>query len=114
MDNEYGAKYADKPGIRYDQTTKIIERVFSDLKTAKELNFWLESCNVCACACGVEAAGGEWKAKLPIIDGKEIISQADLLFDFCYSAYGKSILPDVKDGIMENELATNLAFAIDH
>lgn len=114
MNNEYGAKFADKTGIRYDQTTKIIERVFADLKAAKELKFWLESCNVCACACGVEAAGGEWRAKLPLIDGKEIITQADLLFDFCYSTYGKSLLPDVKDGVMENEIAANLAVAITH
>jgi hypothetical protein len=108
----YGAKYADSPSIRYDQTTKIIERFLADLKAAGNAKFWLESCNVCACSCGVEAVGGEWKARPPVIDGKEILSQADIMFDFCYSTYGRSVLPKVEDGVNENEVSDNLAEAI--
>jgi hypothetical protein len=107
-----GAIHADDARIRYDQTTKIIERFLADLKTAGSSKFWLESCNVCACACGVEAVGGTWKSTPPIIDGREILSQADILFDFCYSTYGRSVLPKVSDGVNENEIAENLAEAI--
>lgn len=109
---KYGAKNADNPAIRYDQTTKIIERFLADTKASKQSTFWLESCNVCACCCGIEAAGGEWKAKLPVIAGKEVISQADLMFDFLYSTDGRARLPKLVDGVMENELPENLVFAI--
>lgn len=108
----YGAKNGNQSGIRYDQTTKIIERFLADLKAAGNAKFWLESCNVCSCACGIEAVGGDWKASLPVIDGHEILSQADIIFDFCYSTYGRSVLPSVADGVNENEVAANLAEAI--
>lgn len=107
-----GAIHGDDPRIRYDQTTKIIERFLADLKAAGSSKFWLESCNVCSCACGIEAVGGVWKATPPSVDGHELITQADVLFDFCYSTYGRSVLPNVSDGVNENEIADNLAEAI--
>jgi hypothetical protein len=95
--------------IRYDQKIRIIEKFLADLKTSKKLDFWLESCNVCACACAVEAVGASWKSNLPSINGDFILSQADLLFDYIYSAsYGKWR----DDGICENEVPEHLAAAI--
>lgn len=106
-----GAKNWQDKSIRYIQTNAIIERFLADLKTAKQVSFWLESCNVSAACCGVEAVGGEWKVKLPSLNGRNIISQKDLMFDFLYSDLG----PGYKnDGICENEVPDNLAFAINY
>lgn len=103
---------ADDVSIRYDQTTKIIERFLFDMKSAGASTFWLESCNVCSCAVGVEAVGAKWIAELPKIDGESILSQADILFDFCYSTYGLSLLKNVIDGFYKNENIDNLVVAI--
>jgi hypothetical protein len=108
----FGAKYADNDGIRYNQTTKIIERILDDMKKSGEIKYWLESCNVCACGCGVEAVGGEWKIKLPVFAGKELFSQADMMMFFLYSTEGRARMPKLVDGVKENEVADNLVYAI--
>lgn len=95
--------------IRYNQETAIIERFLADLKITKQATFWLESCNVSAACCGIESVGGEWKVKLPSINGKNILSQKDIMFDFLYSNAGGRYK---RDGICENEVPENIAFAI--
>lgn len=95
--------------IRYDQTHRIIEKFLSDLKISKKINFWLESCNVCACACAVESVKAHWKCRLPSICGQNIMTQADLLFDYIYSI-ASGIWRD--DGICENEVPQYLAKSV--
>lgn len=96
--------------IRYNQEKRVIEKFLADIKITKQATYWLESCNVCACACAVEAIGAKWRCSLPMIDNKPIISQADLLFDYIYSdVYGKY----KKDGVCENEVPEHLTAAIE-
>jgi hypothetical protein len=105
----HGAYNWNNQNIRYNQENRIIEKFLADLKAAKKLDFWLESCNVCACACSVEAVGASWKCNLPAINGNFILMQADLLFDYIYSsAYGKWS----RDGVCENEMPEHLTAAI--
>src|SRR5574344_397818 len=104
-----GAYNWNNQNIRYNQENRIIEKFLADLKYAKKLDFWLESCNVCACACSVEAVGATWKSNLPAINGSYILTQADLLFDYIYSStYGKWS----RDGVCENEVPEHLTAAI--
>jgi hypothetical protein len=108
---KYSAKNADNTEIRYDQTNNIIERFLFDMKTSSQSKFWLESCNVCSCACAVEAVGGLWKCKIPELSTKQLFGYDDLLFFFLYSTYGRTKIV-VKDGEMENEIPANLVVAI--
>src|SRR5574344_2049607 len=96
--------------IRYNQTTKIIERFLADLKASKQTSFWLEECNVCASCTGIEGVGGEWTVQLPRIGNTEFLTQADIMFDAIYS--GKFSMPVTGDGLCENEVPQNLARAV--
>lgn len=104
-----GTKKWQDESIRYIQTNAIIERFLADLKTAKQVSFWLESCNVSAACCGVESVGGEWKVRLPALNGKNILSQKDIMFGFLYSDLGGKWK---NDGICENEVAENIVYAV--
>lgn len=108
-----GAKNWNKTSIWYNQTTKIIEYFLEDLKAQGHSDFWLQSCNVSASCCGIEAVGGQFRSKSPVIDSKTFMSQADIMFSFIYSKYGRTLLP-VKPvvGVIESELMVNLTFAI--
>lgn len=108
----YGAKNGLNTGIRYDQTNNIMERFLEDMKAAGESRFWLESCNVCALGCGVEAVSGLWRSKVPQIRGIDVFGQDDLMFMFLYSTDGRKRLPKLALGIKENEVAENLVFAV--
>lgn len=107
------AKFWNKTSIRYDQTTKIIELFLQDLKASNQSTFWLQSCNVCSSCCSVEAVGGQFKVKQPLLGSTEFMSQADIMFAFIYSKFGRDQLP-VKPvvGVIESELMDNLTFAI--
>lgn len=105
----YGAKYWQDKSIRYVQTNAIIERFLADLKMNKQVSFWLESCNVSAACCGVEAVGAEWKIKIPQLDGENLLSQKDIMFDYLYSDLSTVYK---RDGICENELPENIALAV--
>lgn len=107
-----GAKNAYDTSIRYDQTNNIVERFLKDLKDSGLVSFWLESCNVEASACAVEAVGGEFSISPPTFDGKKIFGNGDLLFAFLYSDFGQKHSPIVADGVAENEIVKNLAFGI--
>ena len=107
---KYGATRAEDTRIRYDQTNNVIERFLLDLKIAGLSSFWLESCNVEASACAVEAVDGVWRVQLPTFDGKPIIGYGDLMFAFAYSDYGQKYSPVSKEGANENEFPVNLAF----
>lgn len=108
-----GAKYWNKTSIRYEQTTKIIELFLQDLKEQKNSTFWLQSCNVCSSCCSIEAVGGQFRVKSPILGSVEFMSQADIMFAFIYSKFGRDRLP-IKPvvGVVESELIDNLTFAI--
>jgi hypothetical protein len=111
MADSIGAIHADLLSIRYDQTTKIIERFLADLKASGQTKFWLESCNVCAVGCSVEAVDGRWKYPIPAgPDGRPLFSQADLMAFYLYSTYGQKFAPVVKEGVCENEVKENLAW----
>lgn len=98
--------------VRYDQTNNTIERFLKDLKTSGQTKFWLESCNVESTACAVEAVACLFKLPLPIVSGHVICGYGDLIFSFLYSNYGQAHAPHVKDGLAENEIIENLAFAV--
>jgi hypothetical protein len=108
----FGAKYWDVTGIRYAQENNIIEQVFKDLKNAGKLDHWLESCNVEATAMGVESVGGQWRTKLPVIDGKTFMGQGDLMFFFLNAEKIKPYLPMVSTVMPENEFMENLEYAV--
>lgn len=105
----YGIKKWKDTSIRYLQTTAIIERFLADLKAAKQLSFSLESCNVSSACCGVEGVGAEWRVRLPQLNGRNVLSQKDIMFDYLYSD-----LPGLykADGICENEVPENLVMAV--
>jgi len=105
----YGTKCWEDSSIYYLQTTAIIERFLKDLKLSKQVNFWLESCNVSAACTGVESVGSQWKVKIPQLNDKNILSQKDIMFDFLYSDLGGKWKAD---GICENEVAENIVYAI--
>ena len=106
------AEFWNNTSIKYNQRNRIIERFLTDLRSSKQVNFSLESCNVCAAACAIESVGGNWKLKLPSIDGNAIFSQADLMFNYIYS-YPKGLpVLDNGNGVCENECIENLAFAV--
>lgn len=107
-----GAKKAYDVSIRYDQKNNIIERFLKDLKDEGLVSFWLESCNVEASACAVEAVDGKFEVFPPQFLGKPIFGNGDLLFAFLYSDYGQGHAPSVTDGVCENEVIKNLAFGI--
>lgn len=110
---KYGAKNAENTSIRYDQKNNVAETMLADLKSVKMVNFWLESCNVESCACGVEAVGAKWLHEIPKTkDGKAMFGQGDLMFSLLFSPYGQKNAPSVKMGVMENEVADNLVWAI--
>lgn len=95
--------------IRYDQTKRVIDSFLLDLRQQGELKWNLETCNICASSCAIEAVGAEFKCELPKIDNKTFISQADLMFDLIYKS------PDTpvrQDAMCENEVPANLVFAI--
>lgn len=106
------AKYWNKTTIRYNQQKRTIEKFLTDLRTTKQVNFSLESCNVCAACCAIEAVGAEWKTKLPTLDNNNILSYADLMFNYIYSFPCGLPIVDRGNGICENECIENLAFAI--
>lgn len=110
---KYGAKNAEDTRIRFDQTNNIIEHVLADLKAAGEIKFWLESCNVEASACAVEAIGAKWKHEIPkTSDGSAMFGQGDLLFFLLFSSFGQRRAPIIRKGVMENEISANLSWAI--
>ena len=41
--------------IRYDQTKRVIDSFLLDLRQQGELNWNLETCNICASSCAIEA-----------------------------------------------------------
>ena len=85
--------------IRYDQTKRTIEKFLADLKASNQIDFWLESCNVCATCCAIESVNGNWKLDLPRVNTRAFMSYADLMFNYIY------LLNFVKaDGICDNEV----------
>lgn len=107
------AKYWNKTDIWYNQKTKIIELFLEDLKAQGSATFCLQSCNVSASCCAIEAVGGKFKTKSPEFSGKSFMSQADIMFSFLYSKIGRDLMPiKPKVGIVESELMDNLTFAI--
>ena len=99
----YGVKNWNDKSIRYDQTKRVMEKFLEELKKNKQVDFWLETCNVCASCCAIESVGGEFLFPLPRIANKSIISYADLLFDYIYTLDTYKV-----DGICDNELMENL------
>ena len=109
----YGAARADDARIRYEQTNRVVEKFLKDLKVSGQTKFYLESCGYCATSCAIEGVGAEWKMVIPRLDNKtDVCSQADLMFMLMYSKYGQQNMPVVKDGICENEVLQNLAWAV--
>lgn len=101
------AKYKNED-IRYEQTNRVIEKFLSDLKFSKEVNFSLETCNVNALCCAIEGVNNKFYIKLPQIEGKNILSQADLFFDYIYK--NENNMPVHDKGLCENEVIENLAY----
>lgn len=109
--NGYGAVNGLLRTIRYDQTKCFVDVFLKDLKDSKQLGFWLETCNVHAIACAVEAVGATFRYELPLApDGAPVMSQAGLMFTYLYSRYGQANAPVVSDGVAENEVFQNLAW----
>ena len=102
------AKYKNE-NIRYEQTNRIIEKFLYDLRVQKQVNFHLETCNVNALACAIEAVNNKFYVKLPQIEGKNIMSQADLIFFYIYQ-FDKE-MPEHGYGKCENEYLENLRYA---
>ena len=102
------AKYKNE-NIRYEQTNRIIEKFLYDLRVQKQVNFHLETCNVNAVCCAIEAVNNKFYVKLPQIEGKNVMSQADLLF--CYIYQNDKDMPEHGDGMCENEYLENLRYA---
>jgi len=103
----YGTVKWDDSSIRYDQTKRVIEKFLADLKESKQVNFWLETCNVNSCCCAIESVNGGFRVKLPYLASKPIITYADLLFDYIYNSDMYK-----KDGVCENEVMENLVKGI--
>ena len=95
--------------VRYDQTKRVIDKFLKDLRNRKELNWNLETCNMNAAACLVEATGNSFKAVLPKVDGKNLISQADLFVDVCYTDPN---IPIKSETECENEFPENITYVI--
>ena len=95
--------------IRYLQTTKVIDRFLLDLKKAGKTEFFLETCNMCAASCGIEAVNAKWKCVPPSLDGKAIVSMADIMFAYNYSTLSGMFRPD---GVCENEVPENIVKCI--
>lgn len=95
--------------IRYDQTKRVIDSFLLDLRQQGDLKWNLETCNVCASSCAIEAVGADFKCELPKVDGETFISYADLMFDLIYKSKDT---PVRQDKLCENEVPANLAFAI--
>ena len=113
MQISYGTINADSDSIHYDQTNNIFERFLKDLKDSGQTKFYLETCNMNAAGCAVEAVGGKWKYTLPLDPkGKSLFGQDDLMAFYLYSTYGQSNAPSVKDGVCENEVKSNIAWVI--
>ena len=107
----YGAKNALSKDIHYDQTRSFLELFLKDLKSSGQSKFWLETCNVHAMACAIDAVGGRWHHLLPVGgDGKPLFTQAAAMFIGLYSAWGQSAAPFVRDGVAENEVIANVAW----
>ena len=102
------AKYKNE-NVRYEQINRIIEKFLYDLRVQKQVNFHLETCNVNALACAIEAVNNKFYVKLPQIEGKNIMSQADLIFFYIYQ-FDKE-MPEHGDGKCENEYLENLRYA---
>lgn len=98
--------------IRYNQENRTIEKFLKDLRSSKQVNFYLESCNVCASACAVDSVLGGWLVKLPKFANKEFMTQADVMFNYIYSFPEGLPVLDNGAGLCENECIENLAFAI--
>jgi hypothetical protein len=110
--NGFGAKNWNNTSIRYDQKNNIIEQVFSDLKRKGDLHYYLESCNVEATACAVEAVGARWVLQPPKINGITFMAQGDLMYCFLNSLKVKPLLPAISEFITENEFIENLCYAV--
>lgn len=108
----YGAVNADKSGIRYEQTNRTLERFLKDLKVSGQTKFYLESCGYCSTSCAIEGVDGKWKHTPPVVDGADVYSHADLMFFLLYSKYGQQNAPAVAEGVCENEVLKNLAWAV--
>jgi hypothetical protein len=102
-------KNGSNTSIRYDQTKRVIDSFLLDLRQQGDLKWNLETCNVCASCCAIEAVGAKFKCTLPKIDNQTFISQADLMFDFIYKSKDT---PVRQDKLCENEVPANLEFAI--
>jgi hypothetical protein len=102
------AKYKNE-NIRYEQTNRIIEKFLYDLRLQKHIDFHLETCNVNAVACAIEGVNNKFYVRLPQVEGKNIISQADLIFFYIYQ-FDKD-MPEHGDGKCENEYLENLRYA---
>lgn len=101
------AKYKNE-NIRYEQTNRVVERFLSDLRAQKEVNFSLETCNMNALCCAIEAVNNKFYVKIPQIEGKNIMSQADVFFNYIYVNEEKMPIHD--KGLCENEVIENLAY----
>jgi hypothetical protein len=105
----FGAVNGLSDDIFYNQTRCFVDVFLKDLKDSGQTNFWLETCNVHALACAIEAVGGGFRHRLLTgPDGKPIMSQAGLMFVYLYSRYGQVNAPVVATGIAENEIVKNL------
>lgn len=106
--NFMAAKYKNN-NIRYEQTNRIIEKFLYDLKFQKNINFYLETCNVNAVCAAIEAVNNNFYVNIPKLENKPIMSQADLMF--CYIYQNEDEMPVHDKGLCENEVIENLAYA---
>ena len=107
-----GAVNWDDAKIRYDQSNNIVENFLEKQKVLNNCNFIYESCNVESASCSIEAVGGEWKVKKPVINGKEFLGYGDLMFDFLNSDSFKNDLPVNSDKFPNNEFIDNLSYCV--
>jgi len=103
----YGAKNWNDPGIRYDQENNILESFLKRSRATGNCDFSLESCNVEASCCAVEAVGSNFLFKIPPWMG-----QGDFMFDFLNSPKNLDMLLDGGGQTPPNEIIENLARAI--
>ena len=106
------AKNWKDTSIRYNQQNRIIEKFLTDLKATKQATFILESCNVCSASCGVDAVGANYKVTLPKLGDESFVTIADIMFSYLYSFPEGLPQKDNGNGLCENELIENLAFAV--
>lgn len=114
MKPSFGAVSGLLDDIWYNQEKCFLEVFLRDMKVSGQIKFWLETCNVHALACAVEAVGAGFRHRLPVgKDNRTVMSQAGFMFTYLYSRYGQANAPVVKEGQAENEIMKNLAWVVE-